>query len=143
MEKLSDPEEQVRGAVRAALDALSCAPGFDEAARGLDRKPSPLSLPRPQYPRAALDQKLEGKVVMELLIGRDGRVARARVLESVPGLDEAASECVRSWLFAPAIRGGRLVATVAHAPVVFSINGRGDAASGATAAAPTPSGTSP
>jgi outer membrane biosynthesis protein TonB len=39
----------------------------------------------------------------------------------VPELDEAALECVKSWIFTPARKGGRTVPTIAHVPIGFRI----------------------
>jgi protein TonB len=76
---------------------------------------------RPVYPRDAFKRGTEGTVLLEILIDAHGRVARARVLESIPALDEAALEAVRCWLFEPARHGGVPVATLAQAPITFSI----------------------
>jgi protein TonB len=86
-----------------------------------DRPPRPLAMPRPDYPQEAFVQKLEGTVLLEILIDEAGHVVRARVVRSVPLLDEAAVRAVRKWLFAPALRRGRPVATVAMAPITFRI----------------------
>jgi outer membrane biosynthesis protein TonB len=48
-------------------------------------------------------------------------VAKARVVRSIPALDEAARQTVLQWVFSPAIKNGRPVATVASAPVTFRI----------------------
>lgn len=84
-----------------------------------DSPPKPLRQSRPEYPRAAFQQNIQGTVLVEILIDTEGRVARSRVLQSVPGLDEAALACVRAWTFAPARKGGQAVATIAHLPVTF------------------------
>jgi len=60
-------------------------------------------------------------VEVEFLIDVKGRVASTRIIRSVPGLDEAAVECVRKWRFEPARKAGKVVATVARAPVTFRI----------------------
>ena len=86
-----------------------------------DSPPRPVHITRPLYPRDAFDNEIEGVVVVELLIDASGRVARGRVIQSIPKLDEAALECVRSWTFTPARKDGRAVPTIAHAPVQFRI----------------------
>jgi protein TonB len=48
-------------------------------------------------------------------------VIKARVLRSIPALDAAAIATVKQWQFAPAIKHGRPVATIAQAPVGFRI----------------------
>lgn len=86
-----------------------------------DVPPRALELTKPNYPRKAFDRRIEGVVLLEILIDERGRVARARVLESVPELNEAAVKAVKKWRFAPATKDGRPVATIAHAPVTFCI----------------------
>jgi TonB family protein len=87
-----------------------------------DSPPKPLHVTRPQYPAEAQARKLEGTVVVELLIDAEGRVARSRVIQSIPGLDEAAIACVQAWRFAPAVKNGQRVPTIAHAPIAFRLN---------------------
>jgi protein TonB len=45
-------------------------------------------------------------VLIETLIGTAGRLCAARVVRSVPGLDEAAMNAVRQWEFTPGLRDG-------------------------------------
>jgi len=89
---------------------------------GYDSAPKPLDITRPQYPAEARARKIEGTVVVELLIDTEGRVARSRVIQSVPGLDEAALACVQTWRFAPAVKHGQRVPTIAHAPIAFRLD---------------------
>jgi protein TonB len=86
-----------------------------------DQPPRPIKITRPQYPQEAFVKKIEGTVVLEILIDAAGRVVRAKVIQSIPLLDAAAIQTVYQWTFSPAIKGGRPVATVAHAPVQFRI----------------------
>jgi TonB family protein len=60
-------------------------------------------------------------VQVEILIDATGHVARARVTQSIPALDASALECVKQWVFAPAMKRGRPVATIASASVTFRI----------------------
>ncbi len=87
-----------------------------------DRQPVPLKLTKPRYPPEAFAKRVEGKVVLEILIDASGRVIEARVVQSVPLLDAAALETVREWRFTPAIKDGRAVAALARAPVTFRIH---------------------
>lgn len=86
-----------------------------------DQPPRLLKQTRPVYPQEAFIKKIEGVVMLEILIGIDGKVGRARVLRSIPQLDSAAIQTVRQWVFSPAIKGGRPVSTIANAPVSFRI----------------------
>ena len=86
-----------------------------------DQPPRLLKQTKPQYPQEAFIKKIEGTVVLEILIDAAGRVAQARILHSIPALDEAARQTVLQWVFAPAVKHGRPVATIAQAPVAFRI----------------------
>jgi protein TonB len=76
---------------------------------------------RPVYPQEAFIKKIEGIVELEILIDASGKVVRARVIRSIPLLDAAAIQTVYQWVFEPALKNGRPVATLASAPVGFRI----------------------
>src|SRR3972149_9714391 len=86
-----------------------------------DSPPRLIKQPRPQYPQEAFIKKVEGRVVVEILIDSTGRVVRARVVQSVPLLDAAAIQCVYQWVFQPALKHGRPGAPIALPPVNFRI----------------------
>jgi len=86
-----------------------------------DAPPRPIKITKPQYPQEAFVKKIEGTVIVEILIDSTGRVVRARVIQSVPMLDAAALQTVYQWVFEPAVKHGRPVPTIAHAPVAFRI----------------------
>jgi protein TonB len=86
-----------------------------------DAPPRIVKQTKPQYPQEAFIKKIEGTVIVEILIDSSGRVVRARVLQSVPLLDAAALQTVYQWIFQPAVKRGRPVPTIAHAPVAFRI----------------------
>jgi periplasmic protein TonB len=88
-----------------------------------DQAPRILRQSRPPYPQEAFINKIQGTVLLEILIDANGDVVATRVLRSVsPDLDQAATQTVRQWKFAPAHRRGRSVAMWAHAPVEFRIH---------------------
>jgi periplasmic protein TonB len=86
-----------------------------------DSPPRLVKQTKPQYPQEAFIKKIEGTVLVEFLIDSSGRVVRARVIQSVPLLDAAALQTVYQWMFQPAVKHGRPVATIARAPVHFRI----------------------
>jgi protein TonB len=54
----------------------------------------------PAYPRAARREGIEGLVVVEAILGENGRIEPgAKILRSVPMLDEAALTAVTKWRF--------------------------------------------
>jgi TonB family protein len=83
------------------------ADAFSERARGevglLDQN-APLKRAHrdPVYPEAAKNAGVQGTVVLELTLDREGNVSGIRVIESVPLLDAAAIEAAREWKYAPA-----------------------------------------
>ena len=93
----------------------------DIPVRSPDRGPRLLRQVLPVYPLEAFVQKIAGTVVLEIVIGSDGAVRSAKVVESIPQLDEAAKQCVRQWKFEPARKHGRPVASLAHAPISFRL----------------------
>jgi protein TonB len=76
---------------------------------------------RPAYPAIALSAHIEGVVIIETTIGTTGRVVDAKVLRSVPLLDQAALEAVRQWEFTPTLLNGVPVAVVMTVTVNFSL----------------------
>lgn len=56
----------------------------------------------PVYPDLARQAELEGTVGLLIVVDEMGRVERAEVVQSVPGLDEAAVAAVLRWKFEPA-----------------------------------------
>jgi len=79
--------------------------------------------PPPRYPTVARERGLEGVVLLSVLVRPDGRVEEARVASSsgTSVLDDAALAAVRTWVFAPATRGGRPVESVVEVPVKFAL----------------------
>jgi len=117
----ADGEKAVRYATAWALGHLQRAPGESKPDQGDTTPPKPVQITRPQYSQAAFNAKVEGTVLIELLIGEEGEVAHAEVRKSIPPLDAAALACVRQWTFQPQRVGGSARATLAHAPVAFRI----------------------
>jgi len=61
----------------------------------------------PQYTEAARRAKVQGVVIMSVLIGEDGSVENAAVTGSLrPDLDQASLDAVRQWRFQPATKNG-------------------------------------
>jgi protein TonB len=64
--------------------------------------PTRIVFVRPEYPQIARAAKVQGVVVLEGQIERDGHVCNARVLRSIPLLDQSAIDAVLQWRFTPA-----------------------------------------
>jgi protein TonB len=87
----------------------------------VEELPEAIERPAPDYPAEARRAGVEGTVIVQALVGRDGRVKDARIVKTVPGLDEAAEACVRRWRFKPAMSKGQPVAVWVAIPVKFTL----------------------
>lgn len=77
---------------------------------------------RASYTAEARRRAIEGDVVLEIVVRRDGVVSNVRLIRSLgAGLDEKAVEAVRQWRFAPARRQGQPVDVVVTVSVAFSL----------------------
>jgi len=84
--------------------------------------PRPLETPEPEFSEEARKAKYQGVVVLEIIVGADGRVRNPRVVRSLGmGLDEKAREKVLTWKFAPATKDGRPVAVEMNIEVSFNL----------------------
>jgi protein TonB len=75
----------------------------------------------PVYPHGARLARIEGIVILEVVIGIDGRVTSSRVLRSVPMLDQAALDAVRQWVYTPALLNGTAVPVIMTVTVNFTL----------------------
>jgi len=55
----------------------------------------------PEYPAAARQEKLQGVIVLDVVVGRDGTVLETRALNGPDVLAQAAMEALRWWKFEP------------------------------------------
>ena len=81
---------------------------------------------KPEYPYIARKRGYEGKVVVRLLIGKDGRVKRLFLVKSsgYKVLDRSALKALKNWKFSPARIAGAPVEYWVEVPVVFRLSGQ-------------------
>ena len=82
-------------------------------------EPVPVTTVQPVYPEFAREAQIQGKVVLHVLVGKDGRVKNVKVSKGVTGLNESAMEAVRRWVFKPALSNNKPVAVWVEVPVDF------------------------
>jgi TonB family protein len=75
----------------------------------------------PVYPQIALLVKEQGVVIIEAIIGVDGKVEQAHVLRGKPLLVEAALTAVRSWEYSPTLLNGRPTPVIMTVTVHFTL----------------------
>lgn len=54
----------------------------------------------------ARQARAEGKVILEIIVGRTGSIEEVTVLRSHPLFDQAAVAAVRRWKYRPALQAG-------------------------------------
>lgn len=77
---------------------------------------------KPDYPLLARQMKVQGSVILQALIGRDGLIQDLHVLSGPPILAGAAREAVKQWHFKPHYLGEEPVETQAKITVNFTIS---------------------
>ena len=116
-------ESLYRGEVSERL-----AQGFDDESGTWLRIESGVETPQlrrrvsPEYTDDALDRKIEGTVLLEVVILKSGRVGAVRVLRSLDaGLDAKAVAAVREWTFLPARFQGVAVDVLVEIEIDFRL----------------------
>jgi protein TonB len=77
---------------------------------------------RPTYPPIAQSARVQGVVIIEATIGPSGKVQDARVLRSIPLLDQSALDAVRQWEFTPTLLNGVPVPVIMTVTVQFTLS---------------------
>ncbi len=75
----------------------------------------------PVYPTDAKDARIQGMVVLETVIGIDGKVLDAKPLSGPPELLQAAVDSVKTWRYKPVVMNGAAMEVVTTVTVNFSI----------------------
>jgi bla regulator protein blaR1 len=91
---------------------------------------APPALPAPPYPKEALAQHINGKVVLLIDIDAQGNPTNVVVDRSEPPgvFDQASIDAARKWKFQPAVKDGVPVAGRISVPVQFESRGKPDPA---------------
>ena len=99
----ADAETARKAKAAAARSAKTVAP---LRVGGQVRPPIRIKEVPPVYPAIAKSAQVQGDVVIEATIDEGGKVADARVVKSVPMLDQAALDAVRQWEYQPSLLNG-------------------------------------
>jgi len=116
----ADPEPVVPSA-----QSQGSASGASNARAQVQLSPSSaqvISRVDPSYPLLAKQMKVQGAVVLEALISKNGSIQEIQVLSGPAILSEAAREAVKQWHFKPYYQSGRPVETEARITVNFTIS---------------------
>ena len=115
------PAAGVGSSAAAASGFATGGAGQPVRVGGAVKAPTQISKVPPVYPAIAQSARVSGVVILEALIGVDGRVADAKVLRSIPLLDQAALDAVRQWAYTPTLLNGVPVPVVMTVTVTFSL----------------------
>jgi len=112
-EEPEGPAEGAPGGARAPERVL--------ALREVARPPAVTFRVTPRYPREARQARVEGTVLLRVIVGRDGAVEREiQVIRSLPALDAAAIAAIAQWRFSPALgHSGQPVRVIIEVPFRF------------------------
>jgi protein TonB len=101
-------------------------------AKGVERIGAGITPPRliketkPQYTVAAMTAKIQGSVVVEVIVGTNGTITDVRVKRSLDrqyGLDDAAVAAVKKWSFAPGRKNNVAVPVLVEIELTFTLRG--------------------
>jgi protein TonB len=119
----------VDGGTEYVPPAATEVTGPTESIPAASATPSPMQLqyrsaPAPAYPRRAQQQRLTGTVLLQVLVGIDGRPVEVKVAQSSGHreLDEAArAQVLKRWSFQPATKDGLAVQAIGMVPIEFAL----------------------
>ncbi|HZQ67173.1 MAG TPA: TonB family protein [Terriglobales bacterium] len=125
-ESLRTTEPSLRpssAAVSAALlDALEPVTITEELSENLL-----LEKVQPKYPEQAVRSGLQGSVVLQALIGTDGRIQNLKLVQGSFLLGQSAYQAVKQWRYRPYSMNGRAVQAQTFVTVDFSLPTRSSA----------------
>ena len=78
----------------------------------------------PVYPELARQAGVEGKVVLAILVDKEGKVREVKVAKSSGanvGFEDEAVNAAKQWIFKPAIQNNKPVAVWTYQPVIFRL----------------------
>jgi len=105
----AEKEKMINGPVRIGINAKG-------------EMPKIISRIQPEYPEIARKARIEGIVILEAVIEKDGNVGEIQILKSLsPLLDQAAIRAVKQWKFEPAKINGKPVRAYFVLTIIFKI----------------------
>jgi len=121
-----EEEEEVEIAPTTTFTELQEVPVLPEIrvyeAYEVEEPPVLIKKVDPVYPEIARQLKIEGMVVVRMIVGPDGRVKHAEIIKSVHEiLNEPVLEAVRQWIFKPGKQLGQPVSVRIIQPYRFRL----------------------
>src|SRR5690242_4852348 len=97
--------------------AQSQTDGSGEVALG-----EPIEHGRLDYPKPALNNRIQGAVVLKLLVGKNGKVKSLSLVSGDPVLSDAASHAVKKWVYGQYLVNGKPQEATTTVTINFKIS---------------------
>lgn len=95
---------------------------LDNAAAQNPTPPKPISTPEPNYSKEAKHFNVQGSVVLDVVIDKEGRIRQPKIIRPVGlGLDEKAVLGIQNWKFKPATLNGQAVPVEMAIEISFNL----------------------
>lgn len=95
---------------------------LDKVVNGISA-PKPIYNPEPEYTDRARKKKINGSLVLSIVVTEEGKVRDAKVVTGLDkNLDKQALKAVSTWKFEPATKGGKPVPVRIEVEVDFRIH---------------------
>jgi len=120
--------------VAAATSALALRIGVDQKSGEVNKKAvnsvsvdakvmskQLLTKVTPVYPPEAKAAKIQGKVVLRAVIGKDGHVENLQVVSGPKELQQSALDAVRQWVYKPYLLNGNPVEVMTDINVIYTL----------------------
>ncbi len=127
----SAPAPSLAGVTAASAPAAPPTPAAPSEAEtasqsGPEQEVMPLNDVRPEYPKRAMDRRIEGHIKLAFTITAAGRVENIRVVEASPPhvFDREARRAAARWRFAPRTKNGAAVSIEAVKTLHFRLQGK-------------------
>ena len=115
IERVSRDDVRRRGLQYAGRQDLMTVEGEVKAPRAIRKQP-------PKYTEAARQERIQGLVILRLVIDETGKVTDIEVLKGLPyGLTETAIAAVERWEFEPATHQGEPVSVLYNITINFRL----------------------
>jgi TonB family protein len=77
----------------------------------------------PVYPPAAKKAKIQGEVVLNAVIGKDGNIENLQVISGPQELQQSALDAVRQWIYKPYLLDGEPVEVETTINIIYNLGG--------------------